>query len=178
MGNIGDGRGRGSCVTASVWLRRGNCAMSVCLNEFCLAVVPCGRFLFKISLLRRQVSTCQDAADTRRVSPQTGHEVMSTSSLSWILGTMYVCGQRVVFFCYYSLKVISILAPAMAKCRMCRWFVDCTRGSCSESAVHPHRDTVGRNTGKRNKFACSQHFIGKSSTPCEKMSGTPSRRWQ
>lgn len=88
MGNIGDGRGRGSCVTASVWLRRGNCAMSVCLNEFCLAVVPCGRFLFKISLLRRQVSTCQDAADTRRVSPQTGHEVMSTSSLSWILGTI------------------------------------------------------------------------------------------
>lgn len=88
MGNIGDGRGRGSCVTASVWLRRGNCAMSVCLNEFCLAVVPCGRFLFKISLLRRQVSTCQDAADTRRASPQTGHEVMSTSSLSWILGTI------------------------------------------------------------------------------------------
>ena len=93
MGNISDGRGRGSCVTVIEWLRRGNCAMSVCLNEFCLAAVPCGRFLFKISLLRRQVSTCQDAADTRRLSPQTGHEVMSTSSLPCILGTMHHCGR-------------------------------------------------------------------------------------
>ena len=82
MGNISEGCGRGSCVTSSVWLRRGNRAMSVCLNEFCLAVVPCCRFLFKISLLRRQVSTCQDAADTRRLSPQIGHRVMSTSSVS------------------------------------------------------------------------------------------------
>ena len=109
MGNIGDGRGRGSCEIASVWLRRGNCAMSVCLNEFCLAVVPCGRFLFKISLLRRQVSTCQDAADTRRASPQTGHEVMSTSSSSWILGT--ICDHAVRATC---IRIATLSAATLA----------------------------------------------------------------